>query len=194
MIARPFVNLGIEQLEEKFKKNGADPDVIDQLAFELSFRTKPRAVELRAKVLKVKNGGRLTQSAVQLGLRLTPETAPKRDSQCTNDAAPPQTPPQSESVEPLPPTVAVAPSVAELSLDQALKVLGLTLSAKWEQVENRRRELVETSNPEKLSSQSQLQRDKSLLLADEVNAAAKAMRLQAGWGACEGVSRIEATR
>ena len=183
MNARPLMNFGIEKLEEKFKQSSGDQEVLSQIEFELGFRQTLRSRELKAKVLKAKAGSRSSQISEQIGLPLTSDTGVHGASYpatSSDQAALAELQPVPVKAAPLM-TAPVNQSVAEMPLEQAVKILGVSLSSNWEQVEKRRRDLVEVSCPEQLASLSGTQRDKAIATAEEANAAARAMRIHAGW-------------
>jgi hypothetical protein len=161
-MSRPLIQKRIGALEAMFNAEQGDPDALRLLESELAFRSVPRATTLLDKVKRVLAGSVVPPS-------------PMQDELFTHQA------PVVVQVPLL--RVKLTPSpepAASMSLDEARKVLGVTVGASWEVIENARREIVDHGNPAKLRSLKDSQRTTVMLEATHANAAYAVLRERRG--------------
>lgn len=164
---RTLMQLGIGALEEMFATSKTDATVLRQLENELQHRQVPRAVALLDQVqVAMKRVASSALSRAQDELPLEPSAAPapvgpppERPAPAVVASAPvalPMLPSVPQQVRPqaVPPVAAPAPTdrverapIPALSLDDACKLLKVTLAAPWQEVELSRRKLVLLSHP-----------------------------------------------
>ncbi len=176
MAKRPFLSKGIDELELMFKSSGSDPVTLTALEEELIHRSTPRAVHLLRTVRKVLALPQFTNSAVKP--TLFDSSPSNRGATDLPHVKPPEgasTQKAPELLRPLPVTQRVpapsrvisrgepipfpaptqpdkGPIDAIMSLEDACKVLQVTLGADWESIETSRREIVQKSHPERVKS------------------------------------------
>jgi len=174
-MVRPLINKGVGQLEELFVKSSADQSVLKQLEHELQNRQMPRAVALLAKV----------QAAIHSSDPAPAPTVATPSQKSLWDAAPRPTsrPPPEPNISRSPEPVLAPPKdsaitgraprqpVADLTLDDAYRLLKATPDATWESIEQTRRLLIHASHPKKLQNQQEEKRAQVLVEAGRVNAA-----------------------
>lgn len=157
-MSRPLIQKRIDELEAKFDAEQGDADALRSLENELAFRYVPRATALLAKVKRVLAGG-------------TVPSAPKQDELFTHKA------PIAVQVPLLP--VKPTPSlelVASMSIEEACKVLRVTVGESWEVIENARREIVDRAHPAKLNTLKDSQRITVMRDSTRANAAYAVLR------------------
>jgi hypothetical protein len=149
-MSRPFIQRRIDELEAMFEAEQGNPGLLRLLETELSFRSVPRATMLLARVKRVLGGGTVLPSAKQNDLfdHKTPVAV--------------QVPLLKDT--PKPP----APTLPAMTLEEALKVLKITLGAPWEAVELSRRQAVDRARPDRLTVLSE---DKRIALKEEAGRA-----------------------
>ena len=64
-----------------------------------------------------------------------------------------------------------------MSLDEACKLLSVSTTTPWAQIEERRRELMNAAHPTRLAVMSEEQREEALTRARRVNVAARVLGL-----------------
>lgn len=165
-MSRPLMQNGISELERLFETGSADPQMLEALAHELSFRSVPRAATLLSKVRRAAAG--------------TPEMpAPSQQAlfeHRTSAATRPSLPiPQSvQSKE----TVAESNEVQaqpSLSIEDACKILKVSSNASWDTIEHARRAIVEMARPDRLAKESSAKCQALRLEARLANAALHAL-------------------
>lgn len=164
---RTLMQLGIGALEEMFTSSKTDAKVLRQLENELQHRQVPRAVALLDQVqLAMKRVASSALPRAQDELPLEPPAGPAPATPppvCPAPAvivsapAPQPTPPSlPQPVHPLviPPVAVPVPSarierasIPPVSLDDACKLLKVTLTSAWQEVELARRKMVLLSHP-----------------------------------------------
>jgi hypothetical protein len=171
-MARPLMQHGIGELESLFATKTNDVKVLRQLELELSYRQVPRAFALAEKVTKALRTGQPASPP--------PASAPKpqlpadKRSFSPLPSVPVFIPPRPKSTEPAiaaEPTPAVKQPVAAVSVADAYKILGVSPSASWEQVEQARRQLVDEAHPSKVARLSPERRAHAQQNAKRANAA-----------------------
>lgn len=203
MVRRPFINKRIDELEQIFKISGTDVLTLKGLEDELIHRSTPRAVGLlravRRKLALPEFIGRspapgLFGPPLPSSNRTVPvqpeHTAPVRD--LTSKPSPPVQPPpprveprrpkltprSSPGGEPIPfPTPEYPRSRPDeaiiMPIEEACKVLQVTLGAAWETIEQARREVVQRSHPNKIRSFAPERQSAIVEHARRANAAAQ---------------------
>jgi len=163
---RTLMRLGIGALEDMFSSSKGDAKVLRQLENELQHRQVPRAVALLVEVqLAMKGVASSALPRVQDELPLEPLAAPAAvpvlppperpaATAAVVDAAVTRPAPLSAAQRVHPLVAAPVPlarveraSIPAVSLDDACKLLKVTLGAPWQQVELSRRKLVLLSHP-----------------------------------------------
>lgn len=170
---RPFMQLGVVDLEMLFAKSKADVKVLKQLEHELQYRQVPRAVALLAEVQAAMSEAQLVAPAT-MPPNSTPALTPKQPSLWERPATPTDAPHQAESVKaPAPPTTLKTPQAAQpfMPLDDAYKLLRATAGSTWESIEQTRRQLVQQSHPARLKAMSPEKQTQTLAEANRVNSA-----------------------
>jgi hypothetical protein len=170
-MARPLMQHGIGELESLFATKTNDVKVLRQLELELSYRQVPRAFALAEKVTKALRTGQPAPPP--------PVSAPKPQlpadvrSFSPLPSVPVFIPPRPKSTEPASAelTPAVKQPVAAVSVADAYKILGVSPSASWEQVEQARRQLVDEAHPSKVARLSPERRAHAQQSAKRANAA-----------------------
>jgi hypothetical protein len=191
---RPYINLGIERLEQIFKDSGIDSQTLKTLENELVHRSTTRAVQLLAAVRKRIALPQAVGAKPNLSLfgELVPLPPPARARELPfppvvksepvlinkpEVLSGPAPAPRPVQVPPSPdPKVAVdAETASPMSPEEASKVLHVSVGASWDVVEQARREIVQRSRPDHLRSLSPESRHAQIGLARRANAAAKAL-------------------
>lgn len=168
---RTLMQLGIGELEEIFEASKTDAKVLKQLENELQHRQVPRAVALLEHVqmaMKRVASSLLPRAQKELPLEpsaalaappvpVPPPLAPANSAPEVVIGAPVVQPTPPSAPKPARPPAAepaAAPSaraerapIAPLSLDDACKLLKVTLTSPWQEVELARRRLVLLSHP-----------------------------------------------
>lgn len=187
-MTRPLMQRGVDQLEALFKVSKGDLVWLRQLEDELKHRQVPRAVALlekvRAAMAELNSKPPKASDVLAASMAAGPAAQPNLwDRPAVN--AP--TAPQAVAPKPSAPPVAVAPRPAQaspasapqpapppmpaMSLEEACKVLAVTLATPWQEVESSRRKLVDVSHPERLAEQPPERRDQLRFVAKRANAA-----------------------
>ena len=133
-MSRPLIQKRIDELEALFETQHGDAEAMRGLENELSFRTVPRANNLRQKVKRVLAGGTVLPAATQDTLFEHKQPVAVQ--------------------EPLLPEVAKAPTppALEMSVEEARKTLKIGSASSWETVETSRRQIVDKARPDKLAA------------------------------------------
>lgn len=173
---RPLMQHGVSQLEALFASSKANLKVLKQLEHELQFRQVPRALALLEQVqVAIPTEG--TAPAP-----VTPVAPPVKQPDLWSQppVVQPTTPPPSAQRSPAQPAVPVsrpATTVAtprpgpSMTFDDACKVLKVSPTSPWPEVEQVRRQLVELSHPERVASLTPERRDHVRAEAQRVNVA-----------------------
>ncbi len=181
---RPMARLGIADLEKVFQQQGGDLTILSRLKHELSFRHVPRALALQERIHKADAIQKKNQELEVADSAAKPAIEPPRTS----------SPPTKQldllgagskatevpKVE-LPPVTKVAISIEpqplpQLALDDACKILKVSIGDVWEKVELARRKTVQKSSPiatkgmvgeqvRKLLSEARLANDAAIVIA-----------------------------
>lgn len=194
---RPLMQLGIGALEEMFEASKTDAKVLKQLENELLHRQMPRAVALQEQVqLAMKHLATsllpstqdelpLEPPAVPAPAPIPPPPAPERIAPVVVVTVPvpqPVTPSASQQARPPAADHAVAPQarverapIPPVSLDDACKLLKVTLATPWQEVELARRKLVLLSHPRHVIGMPQERQEDVRIEARRINAAYAAL-------------------
>jgi len=179
-MARPLMQHGIGQLEVMFATMTGDTKVLKQLQHELSYRQVPRAYALAEKVAMALRVGEPAKPAI------VPAVPPKPrqvDDDLFGEAAEPAVPvflrPKDSAVgeptsSPSPAQPRQVPSTEPqfaISADEAYRLLNVTPTTTWEQVEQARQRLVNQAHPAVLAKLSPERQAQVTLDARRVNAA-----------------------
>jgi hypothetical protein len=156
---------GVGVLEQLFAKSKLDAQVLGQLEQELQFREVPRARALLSEVRR---------AMIDLGRRVTPsEGAPVSQGGLWDDAATSEM--SAEAKLRIPAPVAAPDEVSEttssMSIEDAYRLLKVTLNATWEEIERSRCQLVHGSHPITLAPFGQLRKSQVVAEAKRVNQA-----------------------
>ncbi len=175
---RPLMQHGVGQLETLFASSTANLKVLKQLEHELRFRQVPRALAL---LEQVQAAIRATNSAAA---PVTTGSAPAKQPDlwtqppAVQPAAPPPPTAQHPSIQPAgpaatprPPTAVTPRPGSAMTFDDACKLLKVSASSPWQEVEQARRQLVQLSHPERVASLVPERRDQVRAEAKRVNAA-----------------------
>ena len=181
---RPLARLGIADLEEVFQKQGEDLTILSRLKHELSFRQVPRALALQERISKAESSQKKSQEPEVANKVEKPSVEPSRTSSPPTKQldllgagakaveAPklelPPVPKMTISIEPQP--------LPQLALDDACKILKVSIGDVWEKVELARRKTVQKSSPiatkgmsaeqvQKLISEAKLANDAAIVIA-----------------------------
>jgi hypothetical protein len=181
---RPLARLGIADLEEVFQKQGEDLTILSRLKHELSFRQVPRALALQERIRKAELSQKKSLEPEVADSAAKPSVEPSRTSSLPtkqldllgagSKAA------EAPKVE-LPPipkvTISIEPQpLPQLALDDACKILKVSIGDVWEKVELARRKTVLKSSPiatkgmsgeqvQKLLSEAKLANDAAVVIA-----------------------------
>jgi hypothetical protein len=181
---RPMARLGIADLEEIFQKQGEDLTILSRLKHELSFRQVPRALALQERIRKAelsqkqspepKVANSVAKSSIELPRTSSPPTkqldllgAGSKVAEIPKVELPPVTK-ATTSIEPQP--------LPQMALEDACKILKVSISDVWEKVELARRKAVQKSSPiatkdmtadqvQKLLSEAKLANDAAIVIA-----------------------------
>lgn len=181
---RPMARLGIADLEEIFQKQGGDLTILSRLKHELSFRQVPRALALQERIRIVESSQKKSQEPEDANRRAKPSLEPSRissppskqldllgagsDGLYVPKVELPPSPKVTTSIEPQP--------LPQLALDDAYKILKVSIGDVWEKVELARRKTVQKSSPiaikgmsaeqvQKLISEAKLANDAAIVIA-----------------------------
>lgn len=181
---RPMARLGIADLEEVFQKQGEDLTILSRLKHELSFRQVPRALALQERIRKAEASQKKSQEPEVADIAAKPSVEPPRTSSpptkqldllgAGSKAAEvpkvelPQVPNVTISIDPQP--------LPQIALDDACKILKVSIGDAWEKVELARRKTVLKSSPiatkgmsgeqvQKLLSEAKLAIDAAIVIA-----------------------------
>jgi hypothetical protein len=181
---RPMARLGIADLEEIFQKQGEDLTILSRLKHELGFRQVPRALALQERIRKAESNLKkspdpevaisVTEPSVKPSRTASPPTKQLDLLGAGSKAA------EVPKVE-LPPiskvTISIEPQpLPQLALDDACKILKVSIGDVWEKVELSRRKFVQRSSPiatkgmtaeqvQKLLSEAKLANDAAIVIA-----------------------------
>lgn len=181
---RPMARLGIADLEEIFQKQGEDLTILSRLKYELSFRQVPRALALQERIRKAESSQNkspepeITKSVVKPSLDSSRNSSPPTKQLDLLDVG--SKPAEGLKVE-LPAatkgTISIEPqALPQLALDDACKILKVSIGDAWERIENARRKAVQKSSPnatrdmttdqvQKLLSEAKLANDAAIVIA-----------------------------
>ena len=204
---RPLMQHGVGQLEEMFRSDRGNPQLLRQLENELQHRQVPRAIALQAEVQAARApSGNTPREPTSRAPATPPPPAPPPLRQpdlwgqapvpavapVTSPPAPPLAPVPSPPVpRPAPPTrpvdaptsvKPVAPHAPTMPLEDAYKLLKATAGSTWESIEQTRRQLVQQAHPSRLKSMSAERRVQYLSEARRVNAAYAVLSMQRAGG------------
>jgi hypothetical protein len=144
-MTRPYMQWGVGQLEALFEKAAGDDKVLRQLAHELQFRQVPRAIALLDRVAAAQRQPKLQRQSEAAGGVAIHASRPAVQVPLLPDAGMPS--PHSLPIAPVSAApIATSPEVA-LTLAMAQSLLNAPAGTPWEAIEQRRRDLVEKSNP-----------------------------------------------
>lgn len=182
-MTRPLMQRGVEQLEALFKASKGDLVWLRQLEDELKHRQVPRAVALLEKV-RAAMAALNSQAPKASGAPPAPTVAgpaaqpelwerPVVNAPVVPPAVAPKpsTPPVSVAPRPAPAPQPAPPAVPSMPLEEACKVLAVTLATPWQEVESARRKLVDVSHPERLAALPSERKDQMRFVARRANAA-----------------------
>ncbi len=193
---RTLMQLGIGALEEMFEASETDAKVLRQLENELQHRQVPRAVALLEQVqLAMKRVASSVLPRAQDELPLEPPaaktpapvppppSAPREPAVTVSAPAaqttPPKVPQPASSPGALPATAPQTRSewgpIPAMSLEDACKLLKVTLASPWHEVELARRKLVLLSHPRRVLGMVPERREAARTEARRVNAAYAAL-------------------
>lgn len=194
---RTLMQLGIGALEEMFEASKTDAKVLRQLENELMHRQVPRAVALLEQVQlamkrlatsllpRAQDELPLEPPAVPVPVPGPPPPAPERIAPVVVVAASapqPVTPSAPQQARPPAADPVVAPQacverapIPPVSLEDACKLLKVTMATPWQEVELVRRKLVLLSHPRHLVGMPQERQEAVRMEARRVNAAYAAL-------------------
>jgi hypothetical protein len=181
---RPMARLGIVDLEEIFQNQGADLTILSRLKHELSFRQVPRALALQERIRIFESNQKKSQEPEVVNRIAKPSLEPSRSSSPPTkqlDLLGAGSKPLNVPKIGLPPTPNVTISIEpqplpQLALDDAYKILKVSIGDVWEKVELARRKTVQKSSPiatkdmsaeqvQKLISEAKLANDAAIVIA-----------------------------
>lgn len=170
MTARPLLRHSVGQLEELFTQKSADTETLNALAAELQHRSVPRATALLRKVtIALKRGNPMVQSA-PAAVFVPPLIV---QAQPTSMPRPPV--PKVQRAAILPKTILdplkTSTESARMSLEDAYKVLRVTSTASWAEVEQARVKIVQRAHPNAVAELSAEKRAALQAEAKRANAA-----------------------
>lgn len=175
---RPLMQHGVGQLEALFASSKANVKILKQLEHELQFRQVPRALALLEQVqAAIPTAGTAPAPAPAPGTLVPP--VKQSDLWSQPPAIQPTAPPPSAhrpSAQPAAPvsrpaTVATPRPGPYMTFDDACKVLKVSPTSPWPEVEQVRRQLVQSSHPERVASLTPERREQVRAEALRVNAA-----------------------
>jgi hypothetical protein len=194
---RTLMQLGVGALEEMFEASKTDVKVLRQLESELTHRQVPRAVALLEQVQlamkrlatslipRAQDELPLEPPAVLEPVSVQPPSSPERISPVvvvTTPVPQPGTPSASQQARPPAADPAIAPQARvertptpPVSLDDACKLLNVTLATPWKEVELVRRKLVLLSHPRHVVGMPKERLEAVRMEARRVNAAYAAL-------------------
>lgn len=174
-MSRPFIQLGVGELEALFAKSRADVEALKQLVDELQYRQVPRAVALLARVKAEIHGTLPSKPAASSPKPKQPELweLPPSIAPGPVESSPPPPRPEKPAIAPTLQRAAKPshPASPVLPLQDAYKLLRATPASTWESIEHIRRQLVQESYPTRLKSLNPEQQVQALADAKKVNAA-----------------------
>lgn len=177
---RPMARLGIADLEEIFQKQGEDLTVLADLKHELSFRKVPRALALQELINKVRSNQekglklKVIENTVtsSIGFVQTPPHPPN-ELDLPGDSSSAVNEPKQEPLTASNVAISIEPqSLPQLALDDACKILKVSIDDAWGKVELARRKIVQKSSPIATSDMSTEQINKLIAEAALANDAA----------------------
>ena len=172
---RPLMQQGVGQLEALFASSKANLKVLKQLEHELQFRQVPRALALLEQVQAA------IPTAGTAPAPVTPVAPPVKQPELwpPPSAAQPMAPPPSAQRPPAQPAAPVSRPATVLTprpgpsmtFDEACKVLKVSPTSPWQEVEQVRLQLVQLSHPTRVASMTPERRDQVRAEAKRVNSA-----------------------
>lgn len=176
---RPLMQHGVGQLEALFENSKTNLKVLKQLEHELQFRQVPRALALLEQVQTAIPTAGSPPATVEAGAVPVKQPDLWTQPSAVQPTTPPPPPPpsaQRPSAQPASPVSRPAAAVtprADLTMtfDDACKVLKVSPTSPWQEVEQTRRHLVQLSHPERVASLTQERRDQLRAEAQQVNRA-----------------------
>jgi hypothetical protein len=171
---RPLMQHGVGQLEALFASSKANLKALKQLEHELQFRQVPRALALLERVQAA------IPTAGTAPAPVTPVPPVKQPDLWSQPPAiqPTTTPPSAQrpsaqlaALVSRPVTVVTPRPGPSMTFDDACKVLKVSPTSPWPEVEQVRRQLVQLSHPERVASLTPERRDQVRAEALRVNAA-----------------------
>ena len=181
---RPMARLGIADLEEIFQKQGEDLTILSRLKYELSFRQVPRALTLREQIRKAESSQKnsletkVTTSAAKPSLELSRTSLLPTKQTDLLRVGPKVLDDPKDEVPPAPKvTISIeSQPLPQLALDDACKILKVSIGEIWDKVELARRKSVQKSSPiatkgmsaeqiQKLLSEAKLANDAAIVIA-----------------------------
>jgi DnaJ-domain-containing protein 1 len=165
MSPRPYMRATIVELEDLFAAKRTDTDMLNALKTELQFRNVPRAIALLSKV----------KSALAGGMSLTPTAQPDLFAEPLPPSSFPRQPPAVILPKPTPKLADTILERPAITLEEAYKLLRVTVGTAWEEVEQARAKLVQRSHPDALEDSSVEKRSAALMDAKRANAAYAAL-------------------
>ncbi len=176
---RPLMQHGVGQLEALFASSKANFKVLKQLEHELQFRQVPRALALLEQVQAAIRAANSAAAPVTTGPMPAKQPDLRTQPQAMQPAAPPlpTTAPRPSSQPTGPSTTLLRPATGTpratlaMTFDDACKLLKVSPSAPWQEVEQARRQLVQLSHPDRVISLTPERRDQLRAEARRVNTA-----------------------
>lgn len=152
---RPMARLGVADLEEIFQKQGDDLTILSRIKHELSFRQVPRALALQEKIRKVESNHKQRLEPQGTTSTAKPSTAPSGSSSSPTKqldllgtGSKKFAEPKQETLLVSQETVSFEPEpLPQLTLEDACKILKVSIGDIWEKVELARRKIVQKSSP-----------------------------------------------
>lgn len=173
---RPLLQHGVDQLEAMFASAKANLKVLKQLEHELQFRHVPRALALLEQIQAAIPAAGSVPAPVATGT--TPVKQPDLwpDPSAVQSTTPPPTPAQRPPVQPATPILCSAIAVTSktalsMTLDDAYKILKVSPTSPWQEVEQARKRLVQLSHPDRVAPMTSELRNQVRAEAQQVNRA-----------------------
>jgi len=174
-MARPLMQHGIGHLETMFATQIGDTKLLKQLEHELSYRQVPRANALAEKVAMALRTGEPAKASAPSPKAEKPLAEDDLFTNAPGPAVPVYLPRKVVEALPASPAQALTTSGGEpalaVSVEDAYRLLNVTATTSWEQVEQSRRRLVEEAHPANISKLSLEKQAQAASDARRVNAA-----------------------
>jgi DnaJ-domain-containing protein 1 len=170
MTARPLLRHTVGELEELFTQKSADTETLNALAAELRYRSVPRATALLRKVKVALTGGSPLLHQAQSADFAPPSIRP---AQPTSTLISPVPEAQRAIIVPktMPAPLMASSDPPPMSLDDAFKVLRVTSTVPWAEVEQARVKMVQSAHPDAIAGLSSEKRATLQAEAKRANAA-----------------------